>query len=144
VAAVLECLRLAFEPFRSAYTSDAYRDTVLTGPEGQDRFATMRVRVAVEAEGRVVGTLAWRRDSEAVAHLRGMAVLPPAQGSGVAQRLLESVFAELSELGIRRVTLHTTAPLHRAIAFYERNGFRRSGKVSDYFGMELTGWVRDV
>ena len=30
VAAILECLRLAFEPYRDRYTPEGFRDTVLT------------------------------------------------------------------------------------------------------------------
>jgi ribosomal protein S18 acetylase RimI-like enzyme len=144
VPAILDCLRSAFEPYRGAYTPAAYQDTVLTEPTARERLAGMRVKVAVDNQGEVAGTLAWRWEAEGVAHLRGMAVLPRAQGSRVAQRLLEAILAELSRTGFRRVTLNTTAPLHRAISFYERNGFRRTGRVSDFSGMELTEWVRDV
>jgi hypothetical protein len=35
------------------------------------------------------------------------------------------------------VTLDTTAPLVRAIRFYERNGYARSGAVSNFYGMQL-------
>jgi hypothetical protein len=35
------------------------------------------------------------------------------------------------------VTLDTTAPLVRAIRFYERHGYVRSGAVTDFFGMPL-------
>src|SRR5262249_48797032 len=70
-------------------------------------------------------------------HLRGMAVVPSSQGCGVSSRLLESIENELRRAGCSVVTLDTTAPLTRAIRFYERNGYVRSGVVSDFFGMVL-------
>lgn len=36
-----------------------------------------------------------------------------------------------------RLTLDTTRPLERAIAFYERRGYRPTGIVGDFYGMEL-------
>src|SRR5262249_16302573 len=44
---------------------------------------------------------------------------------------------ELRAGGCVRITLDTTAPLERAVAFYERNGFARTGRVRDFFGMPL-------
>jgi hypothetical protein len=39
--------------------------------------------------------------------------------------------------GCSFATLDTTAPLARAIRFYERNGYVRSGVIADFFGMAL-------
>jgi GNAT superfamily N-acetyltransferase len=56
---------------------------------------------------------------------------------GAPRVQLESIENELREAGCSLVTLDTTAPLARAIRFYERNGYVRSGVVSDFFGMAL-------
>ena len=66
-----------------------------------------------------------------------MAVLPQAQGLGVARRLLDVAESKLRDKECSRITLDTTAPLNRAIHFYEKKGFRRSGRVTDFFGMPL-------
>jgi enoyl-CoA hydratase/carnithine racemase len=50
----------------------------------------------------------------------------------------------LRALNCKRVTLDTTEPLTRAIRFYERNGFRQSGRVSDFFGMKLIEYVKEI
>ena len=141
---VLRCLRVAFEPYRDQYTPEAFLDTVLTTKTARDRLVSMRVLVAEERSGEAIGTLAWRPESEGTGHLRGMAVVPDHQGTGAAQALLDIALREMTDRGISRVTLDTTPPLHRAIRFYERNGFRPSGRVSDFFGMPLTEWVRDL
>src|SRR5262245_32369362 len=100
----------------------------------------MCVFVAV-SEGYVVGTVACAASGEE-GHLRGMAVLPDWQGSGVASALLQAAEAEIRNQHCKRVTLDTTEPLARAVRFYARHGFRLSGRVSDFFGMPLHEWVK--
>ena len=48
-AAILECLRTAFEPYRGQYTPAAFGDTVLTPGTVGERFATMAVFLAATA-----------------------------------------------------------------------------------------------
>ena len=43
-----------------------------------------------------------------------------------------------------RVTLDSTEPLLRAAKFYQRNGYRRTGKIADYFGMRLIEWEKPL
>jgi ribosomal protein S18 acetylase RimI-like enzyme len=103
----------------------------------------MAVYVAVTLEGEVVGTIALGIQGEE-GHLRGMAVSPSCQGSRIAQRLLGAVESDLIAAGCMRVTLDTTAPLQRAIRFYKRNGFIHSGRVTDFFGMTLYEYVKQL
>ena len=135
-AGIEQCLRSAFEVYRDRYTPGAYTDTVLTEQGVRRRLETMIVLVARAASGSVVGTIGGSVHGDA-GHLRGMAVLPEWQGQGVAQRLLDTMERELATAGCRVVSLDTTLPLSRAIAFYERNGYRASGVVTDFFGMAL-------
>jgi GNAT superfamily N-acetyltransferase len=100
----------------------------------------MCVFVAV-SEGNVVGTLASAASGEE-GHLRGMAVLPDWQGSDVASALLQAAEGEIRNQRCKCVTLNTTEPLARAMRFYARNGFTRSGRVSEVFGMQLHEWVK--
>jgi GNAT superfamily N-acetyltransferase len=73
-----------------------------------------------------------------------MEVRPEWQGSGVAQQLLASAEAELRSAGCKVITLDTTEPLQRATRFYQRNGFRPSGKVSSFFGMPLIEYMKSL
>jgi GNAT superfamily N-acetyltransferase len=92
--------------------------------------------VACDEGGLIIGTIgAAARGAEG--HIRGMAVAPSSQGGVVGDRLLEAIERELTLAGCSHVTLDTTAPLTRAMRFYERNGYVRSGAVSDFFGMPL-------
>jgi GNAT superfamily N-acetyltransferase len=142
--AILDCLRSAFEPYRSRYTPEAYRDTTLTAEMIHERLASMSVLVAVNPSGDVVGTIASAVTDPGVGHLRGMAVLPGWQGAGVAAQLLAAAEHELLEKGCSFVNLDTTEPLQRATRFYEKHGYRASGRVSDFFGMPLYEYVKDL
>lgn len=144
MSALLECLHSAFAPYRTDYSPGAFRDTTLTPASAHRRLRTMNVWAVVDRGGRVLATLSWVRESPGTAHLRGMAVLPSWQGTGLAQQLLDRVIVEIEREGIGGIALDTTRPLRRAARFYERNGFRRSGRVRDYFGMPLIEYRRDL
>jgi [ribosomal protein S18]-alanine N-acetyltransferase len=133
--AILACLAAAFAPYRDQYTPEAFADTVMDAASVQERLREMCVFVAL-SEGRVVGTIGCKANGEE-GHLRGMAVLPEWQGRPLALSLLEAAEAELRRGGCTLVTLDTTTPLQRAIRFYRRNGYASSGRVTDFFGMEL-------
>jgi GNAT superfamily N-acetyltransferase len=141
--AILNCLLRAFAPYRDRYTPAAFEDTVLTSESVQRRLREMSVFVA-ESNGEVVGTIGCSGGGGDGGHLRGMAVLPDWQGTEVASALLQAAETELRNHGHSRVTLDTTAPLTRAMRFYERHGFARSGRVSDFFGMVLHEYVKSL
>ena len=141
---ILDCLATAFEPYRTSYTRDAFLDTVLTQETVQLRLLSMRVLVAATARGQIIGTIACAMLNATEGHLRGMAVLPEWLGRGVAEKLLRTAEAELAEQGCSRITLDTTEPLRRAMHFYEKHGYRRSGTVTGLFGMPLHEYVKEV
>jgi putative acetyltransferase len=107
----------------------------------QRRISEMCVLIAADAEGEVTGTIGGAAN-DGQGHIRGMAVRPPWAGTGAAQTLLEAIEAELQERGCTRVTLDTTEPLERAMRFYERNGYRRTGHVGGFFGMPLIEYAK--
>jgi ribosomal protein S18 acetylase RimI-like enzyme len=137
IPGILECLREAFEPYRLAYTPAGFLDTVLTPETLLTRLADMSVFAAITSAGHILGTIACCAATQEEGHLRGMAVSPNQRGTALAALLLDRAEAELHARHCTRITLDTTAPLERAIAFYEKHGYRRSGKVSDFFGMPL-------
>ena len=134
---ILVCLAAAFAPYEADYTPEGWRDTVLTPSTVRTRIDEMCVLVADAGRERVVGTLACHPTAPGHGHLRGMAVLPAWAGRGVAPLLLRAAEAHLAEQGCSIVSLDTTAPLRRAAAFYEKHGYRRTGRVTDFFGMPL-------
>ncbi len=141
---ILECLRIAFAPYRDHYTPAAFTDTVLAPDRIQHRLAEMCVFVAVSADDRIVGTIACAAIQASEGHLRGMAVLPEWHGRGIAGKLLQRAEAELAGHGCSRVTLDTTEPLHRATRFYQKHGYVVSGRSRDFYGMPLHEYVKKL
>jgi N-acetylglutamate synthase-like GNAT family acetyltransferase len=141
---ILECLALAFAPYREAYTAEAFQDTVLTSETILKRMAQMFVFVATVESGDVVGTIACKLMDGGRGHLRGMAVRPEWHGSGVSACLLRKAEEELRKAGCTTITLNTTEPLKRASHFYEKYGFRPTGKVGSFFGMSLFEYSKAV
>jgi ribosomal protein S18 acetylase RimI-like enzyme len=144
IPAVLNCLSTAFAPYRSRYTAGAWKDTVLTPETLLQRMSSMNVLVAVSPQEGIAGTIAFALMDNREAHLRGMAVLPGWQGRGAAEALLLAAESELVGLRPLHITLDTTEPLERAMRFYEKHGYRRSGKVSDFFGMPLHEYIKEL
>jgi ribosomal protein S18 acetylase RimI-like enzyme len=140
---ILECLAVAFEPYRTSYTRGAYLDTILNEEALAARLASMQIFVAAAGD-QIVGTIACAVQDGDEGHLRGMAVLPEWLGRGIAERLLRAAETELVRQGCVRITLDTTEPLQRAMRFYEKHGYRRSGKTTDFFGMLLHEHVKDA
>ena len=141
---ILECLRIAFEPYRTKYTLEAFTDTILTPQTIQDRLRQMSVFVAVTPDNQVVGTIACSLVNASEGHLRGMAVLPAWHARGLAEKILQSAEREVAARGCSRITLDTTEPLQRAMRFYEKHGYVPSGKTTDFFGMTLHEYVKKL
>ncbi len=108
----------------------------------QERIREMCVFVAV-SEQKIAGTIGCKANGEE-GHLRGMAVLPEWQGTTLASSLLQAAEAELRRSGCKLVKLDTTMPLERAIRFYQRHEFAASGRVADFFGMELFEYTKSL
>lgn len=141
---VHRCLRAAFDVYRAAYTDGAFEDTVPSPSGIEQRLGTMAVFVATGPDGAVIGTIACQETGRGQGHLRGMAVLPDWHGRGVADALIEAAESELERIGCRRANLHTTRPLARAARFYARHGYRLTGDVEDFFGMEIAEHAKDL
>jgi ribosomal protein S18 acetylase RimI-like enzyme len=141
---ILQCLEQAFATYRDSYTPGGFADTILTPETLQKRFTEMTILVAVDESDHVIGTMAYKMENNSEGHIRGMAVRPECHGSGVAKKLLDQVEADLRDLHCRIITLDTTRPLKRAIRFYEKNGFRATGEVNSFFGMDLFAYRKDL
>jgi GNAT superfamily N-acetyltransferase len=140
---IAACLEAAFASYRGFYPPAAYADTVPSTDGILSRIASKHVLVAV-AGSQVVGTITGMINDQGEGHLRGMAVLPQWQGSGIASKLLVAIEDYLQAQGCRRLTLDTTLPLQRAVRFYQGNGYRPSGVTGDFFGMPLYEYAKDL
>jgi CubicO group peptidase (beta-lactamase class C family) len=135
-AAIADLLRAAFAEHVAQYTAAAMDATVLDAERVSARMREGPVWVAVQ-RGAIVGTVGAVAREDSV-YMRGMGVLPSARGACIGERLLQAVEQFAREDAALRLFLSTTPYLHRAIALYERLGFRRSDAgPHDLFGTPL-------
>ena len=144
IPGVIDCLTAAFEPYRQSYTQDAFRNTVPTAGAAQLRLKEMPILIAEHGSSSIIGSISYQVFNSCEGHLRGMAVVPEFQGSGVAERILWAAEAELRELGCSRVTLDTTLPLKRATRFYIQHNYQATGITKDFYGMPLFEFERGL
>ncbi len=122
--AIASLLFEAFAEFEHLYTPEGFAATALPGEEVVDRMTEGPIWIALQG-GQVVGT-ASAVEREDGLYVRGMAVVPSAQGQGIGRRLLEEVESHALEAGVLRMYLSSTPFLSGAIRLYERFGFRRT------------------
>ncbi len=133
--AVHEVLLAAFGEYRSFYSPEGFADTVLSEEKAKDRIKETKVYVAVNQHGKIIGTIGWQKLSENEGHIRGMGVVPSQQGrDSPATSLLRQVERDTQLESCKILTLDTTEILKRAQNFYEKNGYKRTGKTGDFFG----------
>jgi GNAT superfamily N-acetyltransferase len=73
-----------------------------------------------------------------------MAVHPAWHGTGLSNSLLLTAENELRKAGCTLITLDTTEPLNRAVRFYEKNGYRPTGKIGRFYGMPLLEYSKAI
>jgi len=86
----------------------------------------------VGSEAGVVGFICFRVASDE-AELLNLAVLPSARRRGIASLLLAEAIQQSLQRGVRRMFLEVRDTNHPAILFYERHGFRISGRRRGYY-----------
>lgn len=81
----------------------------------------------IEADGKLAGMaqMSPRNEEQTRWHVDNIAVHPDFRGKGVAQQLLNDVFAYYSQRGAQRFTLEVDTENAPAIKLYEKLGFRR-------------------
>jgi GNAT superfamily N-acetyltransferase len=87
--------------------------------------------VLLVADGAVVAGGGVRRQSDGVAEIKRMFVVPEARGRGFGRQLLEGLEAAAADLGYERVRLDTAPSMPLAMAMYRRAGYR---DIGDYNG----------
>jgi ribosomal-protein-alanine N-acetyltransferase len=89
--------------------------------------------VAAESEGRIVGFAVGYLARGKVAHVVTLDVDPSRRREGLGGSLLEDLLARLAAGGALRVRLEVSTGNTGAIAFYEKLGFARLGRIPDYY-----------
>lgn len=137
-------LKTAFHKYKPYYTKEGYKDTILSPKGIAERLEKMTLYVAVLDNEKIVGTIGWANLNLNEAHIRGMAVLPEYQGTGIASALLRKIEKDIKNMRCSYITLDTTKVLKRAQQFYKNNGYIHTGKVSDFFGMPVFQYAKKI
>ena len=125
----------AFVVFREHYTAEAYAIVASTPDEIRTRFDEGPQWVAV-LDGKIVGTVSMTVENGDL-YVRSMAVVPHAQGRGVAHKLLEATdeYAVGTQFG--RIFLYTTYFTPGAKELYEKHGYEwvRDTTAEEWYGV---------
>ncbi len=140
-----EVILSAFEEYLHYYTSEGFADTVMSEETTIERMKEMNLYVAVEQEGLIIGTIGWQKVSNEEGHIRGMAIIPERQGkTSPATTLLKTVEEDARSKGCNILTLDTTKVLKRAQNFYKKHGFKKTGKIGDFFGSIIYEYAKKI
>ena len=110
---------LGYDPMPLAQFEAVYRQLLAS-----------EIFVVCELDGQVVGfckAIRHEGRSRHAALIGPLAVNPDTKGKGVGRRLVEHVIAAMQARGVLRIELMAERDNPRAIAFYERLGFRHEG-----------------
>ena len=114
-----------------AYPSDDLEDIpVHYGNIGEAFF------VAEDDKGRIIGTIAVKRDDERHALMRRFFVSPEYRGKNIGRELLKYVVHFCKEVGYQEIMVKTTASMERAISVCRAHGFTEKARI-DFGGMQL-------
>lgn len=92
--------------------------------------------LVAEGEGAISGFALGYPDARG-AHVVTLDVHPSARRRGLGRELLQRLLERLAAAGADRAILEVDVRNSGAIAFYRRLGFRRAGRLIDYYGAGL-------
>lgn len=117
--------------------------TAITGASGQASFDVSDVQgpracfaLARDAQGRALGCGALRPLGGDVGEVKRMFARPGTRGAGSA--VLRYLETEAARLGYAALRLSTRRVNQRAVAFYERHGYRRIPGYGRYAGSDVS------
>jgi RimJ/RimL family protein N-acetyltransferase len=99
-----------------------------------DMISNAHPQVVAVVDAQVIGWCDIRRHPQPThAHCGtlGMGIIPGFRDKGLGTRLIRAAVGQAREQGLHRVELHVHADNLRAIALYEKVGFKREGVARD-------------
>jgi len=86
-----------------------------------------------ETEGKIIGSAGIMKEHDGEYELIKMTVAPEYQGKGISKLLIEKCLEKAVEVKAKKVILYSNSQLQRAIALYEKYGFRHVPAVNTPF-----------
>lgn len=133
--AISRVLCEAFGAFRKNYTDEAFEIVASTPDEITKRFDEGPQWIA-ENDGEIVGTVSVTVDGGDL-YVRSMAVVPHAQGCGIAHKLLDAIDRYAETTDHERIFLYTTYFTPGAKELYKKHGYTwvRDTAAEEWFGV---------
>lgn len=142
---IYEVVLAAFEDFRHFYSQEGFANTVMSEKAALERIKEMKIYVAIDQNGEIIGTIGWKKVSAKEGHIRGMAVHPKWQGkNSPAASLMQIVESDALFQGCTFLSLDTTEILKRAQNFYKKLGFKETGKTDNFFGSTIYEFKKKI
>jgi [ribosomal protein S18]-alanine N-acetyltransferase len=114
---------LAQSPEAAAWSKKSFEEL-----ESSNQYAWV-----IEQNNTIIGFLIARMLPPDEAEILNLAVAPQSRRSGAATKLLQAALSELTDKQIRRIHLEVRESNSRAISFYEKHNFKRSGLRPNYY-----------
>ncbi len=115
--------------YSKEYNFDLSFETMVAGTfhEYMDSFNSQKDRLWIaELDGEIVGTVAIKGRSDAVAQLRWYLVHPKARGKGVGRALINLTLDFCKQCDYKSIYLHTVKQLEAAAHIYKSVGFKKT------------------
>lgn len=119
------------DQYRSAAGARRFLHNVIHYP-GCGSFFAPGSMVAVTPDGRVAGVVLSSRVAPETGHITQICVAPERKGQGLGYELMRRSLAALGKAGCTRTSLTVTADNRRAVALYQRLGFRAVKRFAAY------------
>ncbi len=89
----------------------------------------------------MVGFLIADRDGRKAGHIVTIDVAEAWRGQGIGMRLMGAAEGWAEDLGLKLMHLETAEDNFRAQRFYEARGYKKMGKVDNYYANGASAWV---
>jgi len=119
------------EDYRTKPGCEGYLRSLVENP-GCGTFLPEASFMALNGQGSPCGFLICSRISGKAGMIPQIAVHPSYQGSGLGNTLMNRSFEQLKSLGIQSVSLTVTKKNYRALAWYQRLGFKMRKEFGAY------------
>jgi ribosomal protein S18 acetylase RimI-like enzyme len=142
---IRDVLSEAFKPYKHLYSTQAYNATVLSIREIEKRIKHPHIKILVaDYQNLSVGTVSIADKQENEIYIQSMAVTPSFQNMGIGWSMLR----EIEKMALRKrywiLSLECYIPLVNAKNLYKRFGFRETGNIRDYYGINIFEMIKNI
>jgi len=141
---IYDILIEAFEPYKKDFTLKGYKAAILNPDEFKKRIIENIFMVfVITLNKRIIGTVSILHKTDSF-YIRSMAVHPDYQNKGIGFFILENISNFAKKEKIKKLSLESFKPLFKAVRFYEKYGFKKTGIIKDLCGNEIFEMIKEL